>query len=147
MTMQPSVVIVEPDKLIRESLARRLCRAGYSATQFAHPRQALAATASRCYDVAVIAYELPEIDGVSLTESLQRRGGIGGGVIVTQEEVDLGAQRALQRGAFAVIPWCSVASELLPRLESAVESVCIKSGSHLDAESLNQPIKTAATNS
>ncbi len=118
----PTVLIVEPDRLIRDSLARRLCQAGYSVTELCHPRQALAATSERSYDVVVSARELPEIDGLALMEQLQRRGGAGQCVIITRDESEFDVPTALDRGAFAVLPWSQVPRKLTATVRDAIEA-------------------------
>jgi DNA-binding response OmpR family regulator len=125
MIEQPTALIVESDRLTRESLARRLCLAGYSATELCHPRQALAATSERCYDIAVLACELPEIDGLTLMEQLHRRGGVHDCVIITRDETDLDVHAALDRGAFAVLTWSRVPQELTATVNHALEGAKI----------------------
>jgi DNA-binding NtrC family response regulator len=144
MTMQPSVLVVEEeDKFIRESIAHRLCRAGYSVSQLCHPRQALAATTARCYDVAILANELPELDGVSLMQRLRRRGGIHQFVIITRNDSDLQGKGATDHGAFAVLTWSSLQNELESTVERAVEESCAESS--LVPETLDDPTVDART--
>ena len=142
MTIQPSVLVVEPDKLIRESFARRLCRAGYSVSELCHPRQAMAATSARSYDVAILANELPEIDGITLMEQLFKHGGIQQCVIITREDSDLDTKLATDRGAFAVLTWSSVPSELESTVERAIEEFCAESGLDSGADRTGQRVST-----
>ena len=141
MTIQPSVLVVEPDKLIRESFARRLCRAGYLVSELCHPRQALAATSARSYDVAILANELPEIDGITLMEQLFKHGGIQQCVIITREDSSLDTKLATDRGAFAVLAWSRVPSELESTVELAIEESCAESS--LDSKTLAKSVEVA----
>jgi DNA-binding response OmpR family regulator len=143
MATQLSVLLVEPDRLIRESLALRLCRAGYSVTELRHPRQALAAAAGRSYDVVVLADEQPEIDGLSLLQTLRRRGSTACCVVITRDTSDTGTQSATDSRVVAVLPWSRVPNELEATIERVLEASVPES--LVDLKPSDQPAASVAT--
>ena len=72
MSVNYSVLVVEPETELRETITRQLLRRGYNVTAVNHPRQALAVATFKDFAVAVVGAELPEIECTILVERLQR---------------------------------------------------------------------------
>ncbi len=67
----PAIVIVEPDRPLAEELAHRLEAAGL--TTYAFVRGEDAAAATEAFDLAIIAAQLPGIDGIATLAQLRER--------------------------------------------------------------------------
>jgi DNA-binding NtrC family response regulator len=103
MINAPSVLLVEDNPQVLESLARALFGKGYSVTPVRHPRQALAAAAKRNYHVAIISDALPEQRGIELMQTLQRRVANLDVVLVSQPPSAGYNEEALALGAYATL--------------------------------------------
>lgn len=110
-----SLLIVEDDSDQLAVLERRFIRAGYQVVGVQHPRQALAASSLRPFQVAIINYELPEMDGIELAHHLQRR--LGNLQVILQSYDALAAPDAESAGVFA----CLVKPVRMSLLEATVK--------------------------
>jgi DNA-binding NtrC family response regulator len=119
MINAPSVLLVEENPQVLETLARALFGEGYSVTPVRHPRQALAAAAKRKYHIAIISDILPEQRGVELMRTLQLRVADLDVVLVSQQPDADYTEEALALGAYATLPEPCLAT-LLRILNQAV---------------------------
>jgi DNA-binding NtrC family response regulator len=70
----PQVYVVDDEKVIAETLAMILKRAGFAATAFENPRQALmAATSGESPDLLISDVVMPELSGIELAIEFRRR--------------------------------------------------------------------------
>jgi DNA-binding NtrC family response regulator len=73
MPAKISLLIVEDDQELLDTLTRWFIRRGYDVTPVRHPRHALSAAAVRSYHAAVLDMTLPEENGLELMSRLQAR--------------------------------------------------------------------------
>lgn len=99
--MNRSLLIVEDNLEQLAILKRWFIRAGYQVTGVHHPRHAIAAAALRPFQVAIINLAPPEMDGIELMHSLQRR--LGNIPIVIQSYNPLALSDTDSAGAFACL--------------------------------------------
>ena len=69
--MQTTVLIVEDEESIRESLKLNLELEGYDVTTVADGLQALQQVKSAYYDLIILDIMLPEMDGIALCEAIR----------------------------------------------------------------------------
>lgn len=99
--MNRDLLIVEDDLDQLAMLKRWFIRAGYQVTGVRYPRHALGAAALRPFQVAVINYTLPEMNGIELMHQLRRRLGNIPTVILSYDT--LAVSDAETAGAFACL--------------------------------------------
>ena len=68
------VLIIEDDSALRLGLKRTLLSEGWQVDTVANGEQALAATATEEYDIAVLDLSLPKIDGIDVLKSWRSKG-------------------------------------------------------------------------
>jgi signal transduction histidine kinase len=101
--MSGLVLIVDDDEALSENLAEIVQELGVE-TVIARDRQsALAATAGRDFDVALVDVRLPDGDGLSLLDPLRARSPHLQAVMVTGNASVEGAMAAVRRAAFAYV--------------------------------------------
>lgn len=99
--MNRSLLIVEDDPNQLAALTWWFIRAGYQVTGVAHPRRALEAASFRPFQVAIINFALPEMDGVELMHRLRPLLGDVQTVIQTHDPQAISDAEAA--GAFACL--------------------------------------------
>lgn len=72
MISAQSLLIVDCDRDLCDVKCRYFLDLGYSVTAVHHPRMALEAATFRTFDAMILAYDLPEVDGLALARRLQR---------------------------------------------------------------------------
>jgi len=70
--MTPSILIVEDDASLRQMLAWELGELGYRVTAAENCAEARSLRSGRRFDLALLDYQLPDGDGISLMEELHR---------------------------------------------------------------------------
>ena len=68
---RPQILVVEDSKVFREMQEMLLGQAGYAVSAFENPQAALTAANSQRYDLVVIDYELPEMNGQQFMHALR----------------------------------------------------------------------------
>ena len=67
-----SMLIVEDEAVIRDSLRMRLVREGYTIEEAGTVRQARALLKNAHFDVALIDYRLPDDNGIALLQDIKK---------------------------------------------------------------------------
>lgn len=121
-----TVLVVDDNPLMRESIRYELEGAGYLVVEAGNGRQALALLESFQADAAVVDIFMPEMDGIETLMELRRRMP-GMAVIATSKGSEtLGVnmlQHAETLGAHGVLPKPFSRDELLSMLRQALASV------------------------
>jgi DNA-binding response OmpR family regulator len=68
------ILVIEDDELARALLSDRLSSRGFQVTQAADGREALSLTEKRSFGVLLVDWQMPEMDGIELTQQLRTRG-------------------------------------------------------------------------
>ena len=69
---KPSILIVEDDKNIRETLSTILQQKGYSTDTAKDGREAIQKSKARFFNLALLDIKLPDMDGTKLLTAMQR---------------------------------------------------------------------------
>ena len=96
---RPSILIVDDEPLIRDTLAEYLTGEGFQTTTCGSAEEALATAAERRFDVALCDVQLPGADGLELLERLQRLSPETFVLLITAYGTVENAVEAFQRGA------------------------------------------------
>jgi DNA-binding NtrC family response regulator len=94
-----SILIVDDEPLIRETLAEYLSQEGFSVTPCGDGEEALRLSVDRCFDVALCDVQLPGIDGIELLERLHQISPETFVLLITAYATVENAVEAFQRGA------------------------------------------------
>jgi DNA-binding NtrC family response regulator len=94
-----SILIVDDEPLIRETLAEYLAQEGFTVTACGDGEEALQLAAERCFDVALCDVQLPGIDGIELLERLHKISPETFVLLITAYATVENAVEAFQRGA------------------------------------------------
>lgn len=68
------ILVIEDDELARALLSDRLTARGFQVTQAADGREALRLTENHNFGVLLVDWQMPEMDGIELTQQLRARG-------------------------------------------------------------------------
>src|SRR6185369_6937320 len=101
--MTARVLIVDDDEALSENLAEIVQELGVETVITRDRQSALAETARRDFDVALIDVRLPDGDGLSLLDPLRARSPHLQAVMVTGNASVEGAMAAVRRAAFAYV--------------------------------------------
>jgi DNA-binding NtrC family response regulator len=96
---QPSILVVDDEPLIRETLAEYLTQEGFGVAAAGDGEAALALAAERPFDVALCDVQLPGMDGLELLERLLRISPQTFVLLITAYATVESAVEAFQRGA------------------------------------------------
>src|SRR5258708_953608 len=94
-----SLLVVDDEPLIRQTLAEFLTQEGFAATACASGEEALRAAGGNRFDVALCDVQLPGIDGIELLDRLLRLNPEMFVVLITAYATVENAVEAFQRGA------------------------------------------------
>jgi len=94
-----SILVVDDELLIRETLAEYLSQEGFQVVTCAEGEEALALAAKKCFDVALCDVQLPGIDGMELLERLLKISPETFVLLITAYATVENAVEAFQRGA------------------------------------------------
>ncbi len=122
-TMEPvackTVLVVDDNEDIRSSIKDILDDLGYC-TETAHDGpSALRLLSERHYDVAILDYKMPGMDGDRLRREIKRLRPETASIMVTAFAGNDGLRLAAEAGTFPVLPKPLNISELLPLVASA----------------------------
>jgi two-component system KDP operon response regulator KdpE len=112
-----SILFVDEDRSLVESLAHWFEEKGYDTVSTFHPLQRLMLAAECKYDVVVIDIGLPEMDGLEVLDELVQRKEFPV-IVLSADACPILVSRALEIGAFTFL----VKPAALEDLESAIES-------------------------
>lgn len=79
----PTVLISDDDLTVRRSLQLMLCAYGYDVQSYTSGRALLADPCATAADYLVIDYRMPDVDGVTVLQSLRARGWRGRAILVS----------------------------------------------------------------
>jgi DNA-binding NtrC family response regulator len=94
-----SILVVDDEPLIRETLAEYLSQEGFQVVTCAEGEEALALAAKKCFDVALCDVQMPGIDGMELLERLLKISPETFVLLITAYATVENAVEAFQRGA------------------------------------------------
>ncbi|MCC6676918.1 MAG: sigma-54-dependent Fis family transcriptional regulator [Phycisphaerales bacterium] len=120
-TDHPSVLIVDDEFSVRDSLSRWLRKDGFDATPAESGETALAAAKTRHFDAAVVDIKMPGMDGLDLQAALRGIDPDLAVIIITAYASVDSAVRALKDGAFDYVTKPVDPAELSHLLQRAVE--------------------------
>jgi two-component system, OmpR family, phosphate regulon sensor histidine kinase PhoR len=115
-----SVLIVDDEEGMRESMRRVLERRGFTADTAADGGEALARLGKRDYDVALVDLRMPGIDGFRVTEAINESGKDTVVVVVSALATVEAAVEVTRRGAFDFLVKPFAPADLLQVMERAV---------------------------
>ena len=120
--MGPSLLIVEDDPALRQMLLWELGELGYSVTAAGSCAEARLLRSGRCFDLALLDYQLPDGDGITVMEELHRRQPRLPVVLCSALGCRETEARALRAGASRFIPKPASAARLHRLFQSVLES-------------------------
>ena len=111
-------LVVEDDQTIADFVGRGLREAGFAVDQVGDGESALMEALAEPYDVAIIDIMLPRLDGLSVIESLRRRG-VGTPVLILSAKHTVDDRvRGLQSGGDDYLTKPFAFAELLARVQA-----------------------------
>jgi two-component system, OmpR family, KDP operon response regulator KdpE len=122
VTQLPSVLIVDDDPLIQESLSLFLRLRGYAVTSATTGREALEALAKHRQDLVVLDLGLPDRDGAELCDRIRQTSEIPI-VVLSARSAEREKIAVLERGADDYITKPFSSDELLARIRVALRRV------------------------
>ena len=124
--MSESILIVDDEEIIRESLSFVLSKEGYSVREAANGRIALEMIREQSFDVVLTDLEMPEMRGIELLENIARFSPETLVVIVTAYGSIETAIAALRKGAIDYILKPVEFDELLVKLRRLLSSKSLR---------------------
>jgi DNA-binding NtrC family response regulator len=112
-----SILVVDDEPLIRETLAEYLTQEGFAVTARASGEEALRAAAEARFDVALCDVQLPGIDGIELLDRLLKLNPETFVVLITAYATVENAVEAFQRGAHDYLMKPIILDEVLGKLK------------------------------
>lgn len=119
MSDQKSVLVVDDDADIRANISDILLDLGYHVDTAEDGASALAQVAKRDYDVALLDYKMPGMDGATLYRHIKEVCPQLVAIMVTAYAGSNGAQEAKDAGTWRILRKPVDVSELLPLIEEA----------------------------
>jgi DNA-binding NtrC family response regulator len=119
-TTQPSVLVVDDDVDTCRNLSDILTDLGYHVDTAHDGPSALELIRRRPYDVALLDYKMPGMDGVTLYRAIKRQRAGTVAIVVTAYASGATAEEALQAGAWRIVPKPVDFPRLLGLVEEAV---------------------------
>ena len=117
-----SMLIVEDEAVIRDSLRMRLVREGYTIEEAGTVRQARALLKNAHFDVALIDYRLPDDNGIALLQDIKKSSPATVVIIITAiTSVDI-AVKAMKLGASDFVTKPFNPDEIVVAIERATET-------------------------
>jgi DNA-binding NtrC family response regulator len=112
----PSVLIVDDEPLIRDTLAEFLTLEGFHVVACASGEEALGLATERCFDVALCDLHLPGIDGLAVLERLARLSPQTFVLLITAYATVENAVEAFQKGAADYLMKPVILDEVLSKI-------------------------------
>ena len=118
----PRILVVDDDKNLLELAKARLTAANYAVTVALDDHEALDATGSESFDLAIVDWRLANLDGVTLMEKLHAIDPGMPVIILTGHASVEGAVEAMKRGAYTYLTKPFDPRELILQIGRALES-------------------------
>jgi len=116
------ILIVDDDPDIVANLCDILSDLGYQTDTASGSTQALALIDSNCYDVALLDFKMPGLDGASLCKEIRDRSSKTVAIMITAYAGCDGVQRAMDAGTSQVLRKPVDMSLLLPMIQQATST-------------------------
>ena len=139
--MSGSILVVDDDRAIRESLNSLLSDKGYDVLTVEDGHQAIDAVRQREWDVAMIDLKMPGIDGLEVLREVTKMSPNTKMIIITGYATVESAVEAMKQGAVDYIAKPFTVDELLIRLEKTLENVRLLHENIYLREQLNERYK------
>lgn len=121
MSLKGNILIVEDEELLRETLTLNLELEGYEVTAVGDGSEALDAVEHAHYDLIIMDIMMPELDGISATETLRIRNYNGPILILSAKNTGADRINGLKKGADDYLTKPFHLEELLLRTEKLIE--------------------------
>jgi two-component system response regulator PilR (NtrC family) len=121
MTTSKRILLVEDEKLLRESVAELLREEGYDVTQAANGRQAHELALNQSFDLVLTDIRMPEMDGMTLLQHLQQLAPQTPVIVITAFGTVDSAVAAMRAGAADYLLKPVQFEDMLMRVERALE--------------------------
>ncbi len=136
-----SILVVDDDRAIRESLNSLLSDKGYDVLTVEDGHQAIDAVRQREWDVAMVDLKMPGIDGLEVLREVTKMSPNTKVIIITGYATVESAVEAMKQGAVDYIAKPFTVDELLIRLEKTLENVRLLHENIYLREQLNERYK------
>jgi DNA-binding response OmpR family regulator len=121
------ILVIDDDELARALLSDRLSARGFQVTQAGDGREALSLTEKRTFGVLLVDWQMPEMDGIELTQQLRARGMHDTCVIMlTARDGDVDYEQAYLAGVDDYLSKKVRDVELLSRVHSAFTTYSLR---------------------
>jgi len=124
---QASVVIIEDESMVRDTLAEHLKRRGYHVEAAATAAEGLARLAAGPADLAILDYRLPDDDGLEVLAKIRRQWPEVPTIFMTGFTNIEVAIQAMQRGAFDYVSKPFSPEEMMVVVDKALEAKRLRS--------------------
>jgi two-component system alkaline phosphatase synthesis response regulator PhoP len=121
MSLKGNILIVEDEELLRETLTLNLELEGYEVTAVGDGSEALDAVEKAHYDLIIMDIMMPELDGISATETLRIRNYEGPILILSAKNSGADRISGLKKGADDYLTKPFHLEELLLRTEKLID--------------------------
>jgi two-component system, response regulator PdtaR len=134
------LLLVDDDRLVLATLGHGLRSAGFDVACAASGLEALAACESAAPDLLIIDYEMPQLSGVELAETLQQRGPIPFIFLSAYADPEV-VERAARAGALSYIVKPVDPPQLVPAIRTALTRAQQTSALRQDVERIGTALK------
>jgi len=121
MSLKGNILIVEDEELLRETLTLNLELEGYEVTAVGDGSEALNAVEHAHYDLIIMDIMMPELDGISATETLRIRNYDGPILMLSAKNTGADRITGLKKGADDYLTKPFHLEELLLRTEKLID--------------------------
>jgi two-component system alkaline phosphatase synthesis response regulator PhoP len=121
MSLKGNILIVEDEELLRETLTLNLELEGYEVTAVGDGSEALNAVEHAHYDLIIMDIMMPELDGISATETLRIRNYDGPILMLSAKNTGADRIAGLKKGADDYLTKPFHLEELLLRTEKLID--------------------------
>jgi len=140
MTEPASILIVDDDENIRQSFSTVLMKAGYEVEAAENGASAVAKSATRFYNLALIDIRLPDVEGIELITRLNKTNPEMVKIIVTGFPSVQNAVEAVNRGANGYIIKPAKMEELLKMINEHLKKQ--ETARHYNEQKIKEFIET-----
>jgi DNA-binding NtrC family response regulator len=135
-----SILVVDDEPLIRETLTEYLTQEGFQAVARADGEAALELAAERCFDVVLCDVQLPGIDGIEVLERLLKISPQTSVILITAYATVENAVEAFQRGAHDYLMKPILLAEVLNKVRRSLTTRALSLENQLLRRELNRPL-------
>lgn len=126
MKATPQVVLIDDDRNWLETLSEYLQDKGFDVCTARGARPGLEVLEDNDFSVAVIDFQMPEMNGLELLQEIRERGRHVAVLLLTSEEDPRLATRALELGAQAFLSKNQAPRKLLPKLMALLAAAAVE---------------------